>query len=95
MGRISKLKKNKKFSYRPRYYKSDSDGSPYKVERKLDRFSTIGTQKGIKGKFNNAMADLKRSGDPFLKLRMLIIIAVLIFIFLYIIDFDLSIFFTG
>jgi len=95
MGRISKLRKNKKFNYSPRYYDDKGEGNPFKIEGKLDKFRTIESQKGLKGKFNNAMEDLKRSGDPNLKLRMLIIIAVLVLIFLYIIDFDLSIFFKG
>ena len=95
MGRISRLKKNRKFSYNPRYYDNKGEGSPFKIERKLDKFRTVGTQRGLKGKFSSAMDDLKKSGDPYLKLRMLIIIAVLILIFLYIIDFDLSIFFKS
>ena len=95
MGRLSRLRKNRKYSYRPRFYDDKGEGSPYKIERKLDKFSTIGKKSGLKGKFNNAMEDLKRTGDPYLKLRMLIIIAILIFIFLYIIDFDLSIFSEG
>lgn len=94
MGRISRLRKNKKYGYNPRYYDDKGEGSPYKIERKLDKFRTVGTKSGLKGKFNNAMDDLKRSGDPYLKLRMLIIIAILVLIFLYIIDFDLSIFFN-
>ncbi len=95
MGRISRLRKNKKFTYSPRYYDDKGEGSPYKIERKLDKFRTVDSQRGLKGKFNNAMEDLKRTGDPYLKIRMLIIIAILIFIFLYIIDFDISIFFEG
>ena len=95
MGRLSRLRKNRKYGYTPRYYDDKGEGSPYKIERKLDKFSTIGKAKGLKGKFNSAMDDLKKTGDPYLKLRMLIIIAILIFIFLYIIDFDLSIFFEG
>ncbi len=95
MRRFFRLKKNRKFSYTPRYYDDKGEGSPYKIERKLDKFRIVGTKRGLKGKFKNAMSDLKRSGDPYLKLRMLIIIAILVFIFLYIIDFDLSIFFKG
>jgi len=93
MGRFTRLRKNKKFSYSPRYYDDKGEGSPFKMERKLDKFRTIDSQKGLKGKFSNAMADMRRAGDRNLKLRMLIIIAVLVLIFLYLIDFDLSIFF--
>ena len=94
MKKFTRLRKNKKFSYSPRFYDDKGEGNPFKIERKLDKFRTVDTQRGLKGKFNNAMDDLKRSGDPNLKLRMLIIIAILVFIFLYIIDFDLSIFFN-
>ncbi len=93
MRKFTRLRKNKKFSYSPRFYDDKGEGTPFKIERKLDKFRTVDTQRGLKGKFNNAMEDLKRSGDPNLKLRMLIIIAILVFIFLYIIDFDLSIFY--
>lgn len=95
MGRISRLRKNRKFSYNPRYYDDKGEGSPFKIERKLDKFRNLDKHRGLKGKFNSAMDDLKRTGDPNLKLRMLIIIAILVFIFLYIIDFDISIFFKG
>ena len=95
MGRISRLRKNKKYSYTPRYYDDKGEGSPYRMERKLDKFRTLDSGKGLKGKFNSAMEDLKRTGDPYVKIRLLIIIAILVFIFLYIIDFDLSIFFEG
>ena len=93
MGRFSRLRKNKKFDYNPRYY-DKGEGNPFKIERKLDKFrTTYNTAGGIKGKFRRAMQDRSRKGDPNLRLRMLVIIAILVLIFLYIIDFDLSIFF--
>ncbi|MCX2720416.1 riboflavin synthase subunit beta [Lentiprolixibacter aurantiacus] len=93
MGRFSRLRKNKKFDYNPRYY-DKGEGNPFKIERKLDKFrTTYNTSGGIKGKFRRAMEDRRRRGDPNLRLRMLIIIAILVLIFLFIIDFDLSIFF--
>ena len=95
MKRFFRLKKNEEFSYKPRYYDDKGKGSPFKIEGKFDKYRTVGTQRGLKGKFSGAMDDLKRSGDPNLKLRMLIIIAILVLIFLYIIDFDISIFFNS
>ena len=96
MGRFSRLRKNRKFDYTPRYYDDKGEGNPYKIERKLDKYrTTYNTSGGIKGKFRRAMEDRARKGDPNLKLRMLIIIVILVLIFLYIIDFDLSIFFKG
>ena len=95
MGKFSKLRKNKKFNYTPRYFDDKGEGSPYKIEHKLDKFRpTMDGRRGLKGKFGRAMDDLKQSGSRNQKIRTLIIIAILILIFLYIIDFDLSIFTT-
>jgi hypothetical protein len=81
---------NKKFDYLPRFYKGE--GSPFKIEHKLDQFrTTAGKNKGIKGKFGDALKDLKDS-DKKTNKSLLIIISILVFICLYIIDFDLSIF---
>lgn len=94
MGKFTKLRKNKKFSYSPRYYDDKGEGSPFKIEHKLDRYrTTVDSQGGLKSRFKNAMADLRRAGDNHSRTRFLIILAVLLLIFLYIIDFDLSIFF--
>ncbi|MEX0289998.1 MAG: riboflavin synthase subunit beta [Flavobacteriaceae bacterium] len=96
MGKFTKLRKNKKFSYSPRYYDDKGEGNPYKIEHKLDKYrSTVNAPRGLKGKFRGAMSDIQRQGDRNLKLRMTIIIAILVLIFLYIIDFDLSIFFKS
>ena len=93
MGKFSKLRKNKNFSYSPRYYDGKEAENPFKIEHKFDQFrSTVNTPRGLRGKFKSAFADLRREGDRNTKLRLLIIIAVLVLIFLYIIDFDLSIF---
>ncbi|WP_276390148.1 riboflavin synthase subunit beta [Eudoraea chungangensis] len=95
MGKFSKLRKNRKYNYSPRYYDDKGEGSPYKMQPKLDKFrTTVDAPRGLKGKFSSAMSDMRKTGDRNLRLRMIIITAVLILIFLYIIDFDLSIFFT-
>jgi hypothetical protein len=95
MGKFTKLRKNRKYNYTPRYYDDKGEGSPFKMQPKLDKFrTTVNAPRGLKGKFRNAMADIKNAGDRNIKLRMLIIIAILILIFLYIIDFDLSIFYS-
>jgi hypothetical protein len=85
---------NKKFDYKPRYYKGE--GNPFKIEHKLDQFrTTAGKNKGIKGKFSDAFGDLKMKSEKRTARTFLIIISVLVLIFLYIIDFDLSIFITN
>lgn len=91
---LFKLRKNKKFDYTPRFWDDKGEGSPYKFKHKFDEHrKTIGNP-GLKGKFNNAIDDLKSEPDEGVNRRLLIIIAILILIFLFIIDFDLTIFFS-
>ncbi|NNC51181.1 MAG: riboflavin synthase subunit beta [Flaviramulus sp.] len=91
---IFKLRKNKKFNYTPRYYDDKGEGSPYEIKHKFDEFrKTVGSNKGIKSKFNDAIEDYKNPDNAANK-RILIIIAILVLVFLIIIDFDLSIFFS-
>lgn len=93
LGKFSKLRSNKKYSYNPRYYDDKGAGSPFRIEHKLDKYrATVDMPRGLKGKFNNAMSDLRNQGDHNVRVRLLVILVVLVFIFLYIIDFDLSIF---
>jgi len=93
MRNFLKLRKNRSYNYTPRYYQGE--GSPFKIEHKLDKYRTTAqTQRGIKNKISSAMEDLKNEGDRNLKIRFVIIFLVLVLIFLFIIDFDLSIFFA-
>ncbi len=98
MGMLSKftrLKRSKKFDYQPRHFDDEGKGNPFKMEPKFDKYrSTVNAPRGLKGKFGNAMSDMRQEGDRNLRKRMLIIIAVLVLIVLYIFDFDLSIFFS-
>lgn len=90
---ILKSRTNKKFSYTPRFYKSEKEGSPFQMEAKFDKFrKTTGESPSLKGKFVNAWEDLRNNSDKKTNRIILIIIAVLILIFLFIIEFDLSIF---
>ena len=92
MRNFLKLRRNREFDYKPRYYKGE--GNPYKIEHKLDKFRTTAHhQRGLKTKFTNAFDDLKKEGDKNMRLRFFGALVVLLLIFLYIIDFDLSIFF--
>jgi hypothetical protein len=90
---ILKTRKNKKFDYTPRYFNDNGEGSPYQIQHKFDKFrSTVGENKGLKGKFVNAWNDLRDTSNRETNRRILIIVAILVVIFLIIIDFDLSIF---
>ena len=91
MGILS-TRKNKKYSYTPRYYKGS--GNPYELKHRFDDYRvTAGSNKGLKTKLNNALDDYKHNRDTSgANGRVLVIIGVLVLIFLFIIDFDLSIF---
>ncbi len=91
MGNFIKHRKNKKFSYTPRFYEHDGEGSPFQIEPRFDKFRKTMDKGGIKQNFASGMEDLKTS-DPGVTRRLLIIIAALVLLFLYFIDFDLSIF---
>ena len=92
MGML-KQRKNKKFGYEPRHYDNDGNGNPFQFEQKFDQFrTTIGDNKGLKGKFTAALGELKSTSDKKSNKIVLIIFSILIIIFLFIIDFDLSIF---
>lgn len=94
MGLIGK-RKNKKYSYKPRHYEFDGEGSPFSMGHKFDEFrTTVGDNKSIKGKFKAAWADLRQSSDRRVNLRLVVIIAILILLFLFVIEFDLSIFYA-
>jgi len=94
MGLIGK-RKNKKYSYIPRHYEFDGEGSPFTMGHKFDEFrTTVGDNKGLKGKFKTAWADLRQSSDRNANRRLIVIIAILVLLFLFIIEFDLSIFYA-
>lgn len=99
-------RKNKRFDYKPRYYKGE--GNPFEIKHKFDQFrNSSGNNRGIKEKISNAFSELKGNNteveyqDTIYQVEtpksnsnriILFTIAVLIIIFLFIIDFDLSIF---
>ena len=88
---IFKLRKNKRFSYTPKYY--SGEGNPYEMKHKFDDYrQTVGNNSGLKRKLVNAFEDYKYNPNQDANRRVLIIIAVLLLIFLFVIDFDLSIF---
>lgn len=95
---IFNTRQAKKYSYTPRHYKSDKEGSPFQIEQKFDKFRKATGNKGkngLKQKFINAVDDLKNNPDRRANKTVLIIAAILILLFLFIIDFDLTIFFSN
>lgn len=91
---LLKIRKNKKFSYQPRYFDDKGEGNPFEIKHKFDEYrTTVGANKGLKAKVVNALNDFKNNPDRAANRRTLVIIAVLVLVFLFIIEFDLSIFF--
>ncbi len=89
MGFIKR--ENKKFDYKPRYYKGE--GNPYEFRHRFDEFrTTIGKKKSLKGKFSAAFDEFKSSKNGGFNSTILIIAGILTLAFLFLIDFDLSIF---
>ncbi len=92
MGILAR-RKNKKFSYTPRYYKNDSEESPYAIKQKFDAYrTTLETPKGMKGKFSKAWDEYRSNPRSDSNKRILYICIVLVVLFLFFIEFDLSIF---
>ena len=92
---ILKTRKNKRFNYKPRYFDDKGEGNPFEIKHKFDEYrKTVGSNKGLKTKLNNALDDFKNNPDKAANKRILIIIVLLVLVFLFIIDFDLSIFFS-
>lgn len=90
---LLKLRKNKKYSYTPRYFQSEKEGSPFKMEPMFNGYrKTVGNQGGLKAKFFAALADFRSQSDSRTNRTVLLIIGLLVLVFLFIIDFDLSIF---
>jgi len=88
---LMKLKKNRRYNYKPRYYKGE--GSPYELKHKFDDFrKTVNPPKGIKGKWNAALDEYQNDKDEAVNKRVFIIAGILILLFLLLIGFDLSIF---
>jgi len=92
MGML-KQRKNKKFGYEPRHYDNEGKGSSFQIEHKFDEYrTTIGDNKGLKGRFTAVISDFQTSSDKKSTKTIVIIIAILVLFFLFIIEFDLSIF---
>lgn len=88
---LFKLRKNKRFSYTPKYY--SGEGNPYEMKHKFDDYrQTVGNNSGLKTKFKNAVEDYRYNPNREANKRIIIIVAVLLLVFLFLIDFDLSIF---
>lgn len=86
---LFKLKQNKRFNYKPRFYKGV--GNPFELKHKFEDQRTTVEKINLKKTFKIALNDLKSYDIK--SLRIIIIVSFLLsLLFLFIIEFDLTIF---
>jgi hypothetical protein len=73
-SKVFNQRKNKRFSYKPRFKDSNSDG--YREESKRD----------LEAKWNELRSNTKRRGNIFTSLPALIIILISLFVLIYILN---------
>lgn len=84
---------NKKYDYQPRYYKSDKEGSPFKIEGRFDEHrKTLSSGGGLKKRFLTAWDELQENRKGGYNKTIALIFIILVLLFLWVIDFDLSVF---
>ena len=86
---LFKLKKNKRFNYKPRFYKGV--GNPFELKHKFEDQRTTVKNNNLKKTFKIALKDLKSYDIKSFKI-IIIVSFILLLLFLFIIDFDLTIF---
>ena len=86
---LFKLKKNKRFNYKPRFYKGV--GNPFELKHKFEDQRTTIEKNNLKKTFEIALNDLKSYDIKSLKI-IIIVSFLLSLLFLFIIEFDLTIF---
>ena len=86
---LFKLKKNKRFNYKPRFYKGV--GNPFELKHKFEDQRTTVKKNNLKKTFKIALKDLKSYDIKSFKI-IIIVSFILLLLFLFIIDFDLTIF---
>lgn len=86
---LFKQKKNKRFNYKPRFYKGV--GNPFELKHKFEDQRTTVEKNDLRKTFKIAFNDLKSYDIKSLKI-IIIVSFILLLLFLFIIDFDLTIF---
>ena len=89
---IFKLQKNKRFYYKPRFYKGAEEGNVYDIQSKFDISNRKDVYNDYKAQWSKARVESRTRDNAGVNYRLITIVVVLILIALYILDFDLSIF---
>ncbi len=91
--KLFKLEKNKRFYYKPRFYKGAEEGNVYDIQSKFDIKNRKDSYNDYKAQWTQARIESRTRDNAGINYRVIVIIVILILIALYILDFDLSIFF--
>jgi hypothetical protein len=90
--KLFKLERNKRFYYKPRFYKGADEGNIYQMQSKFDIKNRQDNYNDYKAQWTKARLESRTRDNTSINYRVIIIIAILVLIALYILDFDLSIF---
>ncbi len=89
MGLISR-RKNKTFSYQPRYAQLEEGEIPFKISQRFDKYrSTLETPNDLKGKFKLAWEERKNHTNKTTNQRVLIISVLLVILFICFMGLDI------
>lgn len=91
--KLFKLERNKRFYYKPRFYKGAEDGNIYDIQSKFDIKNRKDSYNDYKAQWTKARLESRTRGNAAINYRVILIVAILILLALYVLDFDLSIFF--
>ena len=90
--KLFKLKKNKRFYYKPRFYKGAEEGNIYDFQSKFDIKNRKDSYNDYRAQWTKARIASRTRDNTSINLRVVVLVVILILIALYILDFDLSIF---
>jgi hypothetical protein len=90
--KLFKLERNKRFYYKPRFYKGADEGNIYEMQSKFDIKNRQDNYNDYKAQWTKARLESRTRDNTSINYRVIIIIGILVLISLYILDFDLSIF---
>jgi len=89
---ISKLKKNNRFNYTPRYFKGKEDADPKDFATKIDMYYETYNKNDFGSHWHEARLSKRNRSNVEFNKTVLIVAAILVLLFLWFIDFDLSVF---
>ncbi|CEN37003.1 conserved hypothetical protein [Capnocytophaga canimorsus] len=89
------LKKNKKYSYTPRYYEGKDIGNVYELDSRIRKYRDTPNNNHFTEQWKEMRAESRNRGNREINRTLIIVLIVLLLLVLYIFDFDLSFFTTS